>query len=201
MELKDRIILAREQAGYTRSVDAARALGIPLSTYHGYENGNRPPSRDQVIALASRFNVSLDWLLINRGEMRPRTPPALRFPIRGFVGAGARVDVIKDPTEPKLEVVDLGQQAIEAYVVKGESMTPRFFPGEIVLFEKRASIVGDLVDQYARLDTNEHGTLVKIVRPGRRHDRWTLESHNAAKPLYDVEVMGAYRFLGLLPAR
>src|SRR5215813_10828586 len=62
-----RLRFAREQAGYGRASDAARAMGVEEPTYLGHENGSRGLSR-AAARYARFFHVSLDWLIEGRGE-------------------------------------------------------------------------------------------------------------------------------------
>lgn len=48
--------------------DVARRLGIPHATVRNYYNG-RLPAADVLIKIARASGVSLDWLLLGRGEM------------------------------------------------------------------------------------------------------------------------------------
>src|ERR1700760_1193989 len=64
-----RLRFAREQAGFARASDAARAMGVEEPTYLGHENGSRGLSRAGP-RYAKFFRVSLDWLLAGRGEFR-----------------------------------------------------------------------------------------------------------------------------------
>jgi len=58
-----RLRVAREQAGFSRASDAARAMGIEEPTYLGHENGSRGLSR-AAPRYARFFGVSLDWLIL-----------------------------------------------------------------------------------------------------------------------------------------
>jgi phage repressor protein C with HTH and peptisase S24 domain len=62
-----RLRFAREQAGFARASDAARAMGIGEPTYLGHENGSRGLSR-AAGRYARFFQVSLDWLIAGRGD-------------------------------------------------------------------------------------------------------------------------------------
>jgi phage repressor protein C with HTH and peptisase S24 domain len=64
-----RLRFAREQAGYARASDAARAMGVEEPTYLGHENGSRGLSR-AAARYARFFRVSLDWLIDGRGEFK-----------------------------------------------------------------------------------------------------------------------------------
>jgi transcriptional regulator with XRE-family HTH domain len=47
----------------------ARELGVFQQNINRYENGTTPHT-DFLITLATKENVSLDWLLLGRGKMR-----------------------------------------------------------------------------------------------------------------------------------
>src|SRR5262245_22181911 len=72
-----RLRRAREQAGFARASDAARAMGIEEPTYLGHENGSRGLSR-AAARYARFFGVSLDWLIDGRGGLAPAAGPADR---------------------------------------------------------------------------------------------------------------------------
>src|ERR1700723_902718 len=64
-----RLRLAREQGGFARGGDAARARGAGEPPYLGHENGSRGLSR-AAARYARFFRVSLDWLIGGRGDVR-----------------------------------------------------------------------------------------------------------------------------------
>ncbi|MBF0784897.1 helix-turn-helix domain-containing protein [Muribacter muris] len=43
--------------------------GIPLRTLHNYLSGEREPSVENIIKVASEFNINLNWLLLGKNEM------------------------------------------------------------------------------------------------------------------------------------
>jgi phage repressor protein C with HTH and peptisase S24 domain len=52
---------------YETAEDAAAALGLRPSTYHGHENGSRGFVRASAIKYARVFGVHLNWLLTGDG--------------------------------------------------------------------------------------------------------------------------------------
>src|SRR5262244_3785935 len=82
-----RLRRAREQAGFARASDAARAMGIEEPTYLGHENGSRGLSR-AAPRYARFFGVSLDWLIDGRG--RAAEPPLAAPPRNAEIGGPAR---------------------------------------------------------------------------------------------------------------
>lgn len=189
-----RLRKARAAAGYDTAAAAARAMGIKEPAYHNHENGTAGLSRAGE-RYARFFRVNLDWLLTGHGEMRRRSSRAI--PLTGYVGAGAKVIPFEiDGDLP--ETVDLPAPGrLAAVIVRGESMVPRFLDGEIVLYDPEPVDPHRLVGHYALVQTIDGRKLVKRLAKGRGDNRWILLSHNA-DPEIDVELMGAWRYVGTL---
>lgn len=66
----ERIRTLREQEGLTQ-VDLSVELGISRGHLAMMETGRDLPGRDLLMAIAERFDVSLDWLSRGQGDMRP----------------------------------------------------------------------------------------------------------------------------------
>src|SRR3569623_1133554 len=108
-DVNDRLVNARERAGYPTAADAARALGIKYQTYAAHENGNsglRPKVADRY---ARKFRVSLDWLLTGRGELsgdgvQPLGNDVAGLPVLGSIQAGHWLDatLLAQDREPEL---------------------------------------------------------------------------------------------------
>lgn len=64
----ERLRFARQRAGYKTGKGAAKALGFPVSTYLGHENGSRGFPAKKADVYARRFKVSPEWLLYGKGE-------------------------------------------------------------------------------------------------------------------------------------
>ena len=69
--MAERLVRARELAGYEDAADAARALQIPYSTYKNYEDGQRG-FRKHAQKFARKYQVDVIWLLYGKGEPRSR---------------------------------------------------------------------------------------------------------------------------------
>lgn len=63
----ERLRIARLRAGYETGKDAALALGIPVSTYLGHENGSRGYTAKGAAFYARRYKVREQWLLYGVG--------------------------------------------------------------------------------------------------------------------------------------
>jgi transcriptional regulator with XRE-family HTH domain len=57
------------------SEEVARALGVSRTSFYRWLGGRFEPGMAKLAALASIANVSLDWLIAGRGEMRPAAVP------------------------------------------------------------------------------------------------------------------------------
>lgn len=62
MIVRERLRLLRKINRMTQD-DVADALGIPRSTYSGYEKGIRDAKYETLVAIANLFDVSIDYLL------------------------------------------------------------------------------------------------------------------------------------------
>lgn len=69
MELHERLVAARKQAGFESAAEAAEAVGIPYPTYAGHENGSSGFRADKGELYARRFKVRFEWLMRGTGQM------------------------------------------------------------------------------------------------------------------------------------
>ncbi len=56
------------------SLSLAQAIGVPNNTLHAWLHGSEP-GRDNLIKVARATGVSISWLAVGEGEMRPNRPP------------------------------------------------------------------------------------------------------------------------------
>jgi len=64
----ERLRIARLRAGFETGKEAAEALGFPVSTYLGHENGSRGYPAAKAAVYARKFKVREQWLLYGTGE-------------------------------------------------------------------------------------------------------------------------------------
>ena len=140
MELKERILEARQRANLTQQ-DLASRLNVTKAAVSSWEHGT-VPRQDKIADIAKATNVSLEWLLLgnkNAGEYDSRQisgRPAIKLiPVYGQAVAGINGEFAFDgkklfevPCPPCLLNVD------NAYGVEvaGDTMSPRYEDGEIV---------------------------------------------------------------------
>ncbi|NNM75024.1 LexA family transcriptional regulator [Enterovirga aerilata] len=76
MEVHQRLMWARLNVGrYKTASDAARAMGVPIPTYAGHENGSRGLTRATAERYAAFFKVAPEWMVFGRGAPRPGVAP------------------------------------------------------------------------------------------------------------------------------
>lgn len=63
MNFQDNLKKYREKAGYSSAKDFAKLLGVPYTTYMGYENKGSEPKYDLLIKIAEILGVTTDELL------------------------------------------------------------------------------------------------------------------------------------------
>lgn len=64
---EERLRIARIRAGFDTGKAAAEAMGVPVATYLGHENGSRGISAKRAGQYAKRFKVTEQWILYGVG--------------------------------------------------------------------------------------------------------------------------------------
>ncbi|KQS86957.1 hypothetical protein [Rhizobium sp. Leaf383] len=70
MELHERLMRARIDAGFETAVQAAAAVGVPYPTYAGHENGSSGFRADKGEIYAKKFKVRFEWLMSGVGPQK-----------------------------------------------------------------------------------------------------------------------------------
>ena len=71
MAFKNNLPKLREAAGFRNAKEFAKEIGIPYSTYMGYENKNAWPTEENLKKIAQALHVSIDMLLDYSVDERP----------------------------------------------------------------------------------------------------------------------------------
>jgi phage repressor protein C with HTH and peptisase S24 domain len=199
-----RLRVAREQAGFSRASEAARAMGIEEPTYLGHENGSRGLSR-AAPRYARFFGVSLDWLIDGgRDAARAAEPPLAAPPRNAELGGPARFGGARIPAYGQAvggrdgefilngnRIVDVlappslqGVPDAYAVYVVGDSMEPRYFAGEAVFVNPRLPVrVGDFVVAQIAADEGEPPLAYVKRYTGQNEKSLRLEQLNPPKKL------------------
>lgn len=187
----DRLRKARQEAGYARAVDAARAFGWNENTYTANENGYAPFSKAAAVRYARAFRIELDWLVTGHGPMRKGNRG---IPVIGHVGAGAVVFPIDDAVLETISPPFSVPENCVCLIVRGDSMMPAYRDGTYLVIEPLAD-PRDALHRRAVVTLEDGSRYVKEVEPGLSPGRFSLHSYNAS-PIRDVVIVQAARVLG-----
>lgn len=183
--------LRKALGGETQAQFAAR-MGVDQSTVSKWESGKQEPESKYWDAIASLEEDPGDDF-DGAGNVEPaRNPLFTMVPVRGYVGAGAEVHI--QDRGSSLDAVNYikapkGFGAVEAFIVRGDSMTPAYNDGDTIYVSEAdvrlpISQVGDYLVQLA-----DDRMFLKRVHPSTT-GRYTLISLNGP-PIVDVEVVRA----------
>lgn len=172
----------------------ARRADIPDSTLRQYLRGS-VPGMDKVLQLSEAAGVTLDWLVAERGAMRPPEHSATmtdltmieRLDVEASAGNGALVD-----NEQALDFVafqtrwlrrkGINPAAVRLLNIRGDSMEPTIRDGDIALVD---TSIDDIIDNAIYVLVVGNRLLIKrihILMSGALR----LISDNALYPHEDV---------------
>lgn len=203
----ERLVIARKARGYRTAKDAAKAFGWPYDSYIQHERGERGLSRSAA-RYARAYKVSPGWLLTGEGAapalegddsgdnaMPPTGGSKGQFtvvPIAGYVGAGAAVVLFEGEASANIGYARAprGFGAVEALIVRGESMYPAYKDGDVIFYGGQpAELPIRIPDEYVVKLADGRVLLKEVVPTGS--DRYVLQSHNAP-PIFDAEIVEAF---------
>lgn len=141
MSFQEKLRYYREKAGYKQAKEFAEKLGIPYSTYAGYEVKSREPKYETLIKIADLLNVSLDELL-GRNEQYTNE------------------NIIPKNDDEKLKIILnnllINNKEKEAYKFKHDMIKSGFFDYHIVLKDiSKKYIVFQFIDDIYSKQTYE----------------------------------------------
>lgn len=186
----------RRQRGWNQQ-ELADRLRCDRSMVSKYETGEHVMTPDIVERAAALFDVRPGFIQFGEGPP-PAEPTGIA--VIGKVGASAEGDFADD------YALGAGGEYIEplsaadhiALTVEGDSMVPRFRPGERVIFGPRYDDPSPLVGQEVMARLKDGRKLLKVLRRGSRDGLFTLYSINTAyDAIEDVELKWALPFRGL----
>ena len=182
---------------------AAKALGMPVSTYGAHERAEDPGGRDfgpdEAKRYARRFGVTPEWLLTGRWgpDEVPEPPPEPEVPkvlVVGYVGAGSEAHFYA-VAQGDLDEVERPRDATEntvAVELRGESMGP-FFKGWLVFYDDvRRPPTTDLIGELCVVGLRDGRVLIKQVQRAKIEGYFNLLSATE-KPIQDADVDWAAR--------
>lgn len=139
---KTRIKELRLKAHYTQQ-QLADFLVVDKSRISKWENDVTYPSHDLIEKLAKFFNVSVDYLLrYSEVPYRNNLPTAtVKIPLLGEIAAGIPTEAIENIEEFVYISEDMAKNGtFFALRVKGSSMEPRIYEGDIAIIRSQSSV-------------------------------------------------------------
>ena len=146
---------AKEAVGAKSDYELAKYLGITTPTMSGYRKRQSLPL-DQCVKIAEQTSVSLDWLILGKGERKaaavslPDNEDIVLVPLYDiYASAGGGISVFGEAVERYIpfERVWLRQNSLQpdeisCIKISGDSMEPTLADGDIILVNT-AAISGD----------------------------------------------------------
>lgn len=172
-----RLERARIERGFDDAKAAAKFFNWSYDTYAQHENGTRGITR-AAAKYAKAFRVSEAWLLTGEGTGPGASP---EVPLKGRVGAGAKVYAIDDGGHETVEAPADCRPSTVAVEVSGDSMFPAYEDGTL-LYYSRLLPPHEMVNRRCVVQLANGKIFVKILRKGSMEGLWTLQSLNALYP-------------------
>ena len=168
----------REQKGLSQK-QFAMQIGVAQSTVGMWENGKNKPEYDTLLRIADFFGVGIDYL--SGKNIFPRSQSGdggVKIPILGEVAAGLPIEAIEDVEDyEEIPRKMAAQGEFFGLQIRGNSMEPRIWEGDIVIVRKQSDISsGDVAVVLIR---ENEVTCKKILK---HTNGVSLISYNAAYP-------------------
>ena len=127
------------------------------------------------------------------------------IPLMGYIGAGSEIDPDFEQVPPdgldQLELPIAVPDDMIGFQVRGDSMLPRYNDGDVVVvWREQNRATASLIGEEAAVRTEDGRRFLKVIMPGQRRGRFTLESFNA-RPIMDVSIAWASEIFIMVPAR
>jgi hypothetical protein len=181
-----RLRQAREKV-FPSARAAAKALGIPVSTFGAHERAESPGGRDYGPDEASRYakwlKTTPEYLLTGRSEPDPEAPDESRsatIRVVGYVGAGAEAHFYA-VSQGDLDEVPAPEWATAhtvAVEIRGASLGPLFHGWLVYYDDVRQPPTVDLLGKTCVVGLDTGQILVKKVARGQARGTFDLISQN-----------------------
>ena len=160
MNTGERLRMLREQFKMTQE-EVADKLGVNRVTYLKWETGENQPIR-KLKEISELYGVSYDYILGNDAHAEKQPRAGVRIPVLGTIAAGVPLDAIEDIIDWEEIPEDWlrGGSEYFALKIKGGSMEPRIFDGDVVIVRKQPCVESGQVA--AVMVGNEAATVKKI---------------------------------------
>jgi transcriptional regulator with XRE-family HTH domain len=186
-DMPARIRARREQLGWTQT-ELAVAAGSNQATVDRIERG------------LTRNSKHLNKILIALGLEHSQS---ILLPVVGYIGGGQVVYAIDDHEKGGgLEHIEAppGVENGIALIIRGDSMSPKYDDGDIVVVEKTFHDISSLLGRICYVKLTDGRCYLKTLAAGSRANRYTLASLNGPD-IHDVVVEQAYPIAWVKPRK
>jgi phage repressor protein C with HTH and peptisase S24 domain len=150
-----------------------------------------------LMALAPVLKTTAAWLLEGVGD--PASGNLVR--VAGRIGAGAEIqpefEQISPETWYEIEVPFPVSTDAVAFQVEGDSMWPRYDPGDVIICWRQGTDAEEVIGWEAAVRTADGKRYLKRILRGAASGTFDLESHNAA-PIRGVRIEWAAEIKGVV---
>lgn len=155
--------------------DLSRDLDIPYSTITDWCNANIYPRIDKIEILANYFDIKKSDLVENK-DTKNNTFNSTIVLIYGTIPAGIPIECIEDIIDTEEIPIDMlkGGKKFFGLKVKGDSMSPEYLNGDILILEKVDDcesgqdcciMVNGNDATFKRIFKNENGIILQPLNP------------------------------------
>lgn len=142
---------------HVSQAELARELGIHQTAVSQWENGRTMPDTDSLNKLSEYFGVSIDRLLgktVGKG---------VKIRVLGYIRAGLPVEAVEDVLGYEEITPEMASQGeYFGLEIKGDSMMPRIYPGDVVIVRKQSDV--DSGDIGVVLVNGSEATVKKVIK-------------------------------------
>lgn len=202
-----RVVARRQDLGLSQTQLAER-VGMKQQGIVSIEGGGVKRPR-LIKEIASVLQTSQDWLLFGTGPevISDVVEDDVGFgvvPVVGEIAAGGRIDVDSEQfseAEPLFEIRVPFQVPSDAVALRinGDSMWPRYDPGDVIICYRYSQDPAPLVGFEAAVGTPDGNRYLKRLIKGTEEGLYNLESHNAAV-IRDVQIAWVSEVFGVVRA-
>lgn len=115
----------------------AKILNVSQNAYCKYELGAAEPNIDTLKFLANYFGVSVDYLIGKEDDLK-NCKRGVKVPVLGTIPAGIPIEAIEDILDFEEITEEMANKGdYFALKVKGNSMLPTIWDGDIVIVKKQ----------------------------------------------------------------
>lgn len=157
-------ILSLIKSNYGTDAAFEDALKIKRKTVDSWKRGNSKSYMKLLLNISSLFGVSTDYLLTGEEKVIPiGKRKGVKIPVLGYVRAGIPVEAVEEILDyEEIPQEWAAQGDYFALRVRGDSMQPRMYEGDVVIVQKQSDVEsGDLA---IVLVNGEDATVKKVMK-------------------------------------